>query len=432
MSIATPFPPALAPTAVPCADASACSRQSLLVRGLRLAGVSALRATFARVLLAVALALAAGAVAAQPALTARAWTLLDVNSGTLLASHRADEPLEPASLAKLMTAYLVFTALAEKRVAPNDLVQVSAEAFAAPGKAGSRMFIEPGKPVTLAELVTGLAVVSGNDAAVALAEHVAGSVPAFVTRMNNEAGRLGLKGTRFANPTGLANAQQYTTAADMARLAARLLADFPEQSKVFALKEAGYGGIVQANRNRLLWTDSSVDGLKTGHHATAGWNLIATATRPQGTGEARFPRRLIAVVLGAPSESARAQDALALLNHGYASFDTLLLYRRDRSLGTPEVWKGDRATVPIGFERDVFVTVPRGELQRLGQGALASQVERVDPLVAPLRAGERVGMLRVTLAGRTVSEVPIVALANVGPAGFFGRAYDAVRLMLRN
>ena len=265
----------------------------------------------------------------------------------------------------------------------------------------------------------------------ALAEHVAGSVPAFVTRMNDEARRLGLKGTRFANPTGLSDAQQYTTAADMARLAARLLADFPEESKVFALKEAGYGGIVQANRNRLLWTDPSVDGLKTGQLAAAGWNLIATASRPQGAGEARFQRRLIAVVLGAPTESARAQDGLALLNHGYSAFDTLLLYRRDRSLGTPEVWKGDRATVPIGFERDVFVTVPRGELQRLGQGALASQVERIDPLVAPLRAGERVGLLRVTLGGRTVSEVPIVALANVGPAGFFGRAYDAVRLMLR-
>ena len=381
------------------------------------------------------LALLLGAVAlgaaAQPALSARAWTLLDVNSGTTLGSHRADEPLEPASLAKLMTAYLVFTALAEKRVAPGDVVQVSQAAFAAPGKAGSRMFIEPGKPVTVAELITGLAVVSGNDAAVALAEHVAGSVPAFVTRMNDEARRLGLKGTRFANPTGLSDAQQYTTAADMARLAARLLADFPEESKVFALKEAGYGGIVQANRNRLLWTDPSVDGLKTGQLAAAGWNLIATASRPQGAGEARFQRRLIAVVLGAPTESARAQDGLALLNHGYSAFDTLLLYRRDRSLGTPEVWKGDRATVPIGFERDVFVTVPRGELQRLGQGALASQVERIDPLVAPLRAGERVGLLRVTLGGRTVSEVPIVALANVGPAGFFGRAYDAVRLMLR-
>lgn len=393
--------------------------------------LAAARASLVHVLLVAALLLTAGTAAAQPALSVRAWTLLDVNSGTTLASHRADEPLEPASLAKLMTAYLVFTALAEKRIAPTDVVQVSQAAFAAPGKAGSRMFIEPGKPVTVAELITGLAVVSGNDAAVSLAEHVAGSVPAFVARMNDEAGRLGLKSTRFANPTGLAHAQQYTTAADMARLAARLLADFPEQSKVFALKEASYGGIVQANRNRLLWADASVDGLKTGQLATVGWNLIATASRPQGPGEARFQRRLIAVALGAPSESASAQDALALLNYGYASFDTLLLYRHDRSLGTPEVWKGDRASVPIGFERDVFVTVPRGELQRLGQSALTSQVERIDPLVAPLRAGERVGLLRVTLAGRTVSEVPIVALANVGPAGFFGRAYDAVRLMLR-
>lgn len=373
----------------------------------------------------------AGSVCAQPKLGARAWVLLDAASGVTLAAHAADQPLEPASLTKLMTAYIVFTALSEKRIAASDVVKVSPAAFAAPGKAGARMFVEPGKPVTVAELVKGMAVVSGNDAAVALAEHVAGSVPAFVARMNDEARRLGLRNTRFANPTGLPDAQHYSSAADIARLAERLLADFPQESAVFAIRELDYGGIKQANRNRLLWADATVDGLKTGQHATAGWCIVASAVREQGQGEAAFRRRLIAVVLGASSESERAQDALALLNYGWAGFDTLRLYQGQQVIATPEVWKGDRSRVNVGFGRDVFVTVPRGELQRLGAGALKSTIERVDPLVAPLRAGEKVGTLKVTLGERVVAEVPLVALQNVGPAGFFGRAYDAVRLMLR-
>ncbi|MEG1968645.1 MAG: D-alanyl-D-alanine carboxypeptidase family protein [Burkholderiaceae bacterium] len=379
----------------------------------------------------VAALLIAGVTNAQPNLGARAWILLDAASGVTLAARDADKPLEPASLTKLMTAYIVFTALAEKRIAATDGVKVSPAAFAASGKGGARMFIEPGKPVTVAELVKGLAVVSGNDAAVALAEHVAGSVPAFVARMNDEARRLGLKYTHFSNPTGLSDPQHYSSAADLARLADRLLLDFPEPSAVFAVREMTYGGITQANRNRLLWADKSVDGLKTGQHSGAGWCIVATAVRDQGTGEMAFKRRLIAVVLGSASESERSQDALTLLNYGWSAFDTLRLYQGNQEIATPEVWKGDRSTVKIGFGRDVYVTVPRGELQRLGASALKSTIERVDPLVAPLRAGERVGVLKVTLGDRVVAEVPLVALQNVGPAGFFGRAYDAIRLMLR-
>ncbi len=379
----------------------------------------------------VAALLFAGLACAQPNLGARAWVLLDAASGATLAARDADRPLEPASLTKLMTAYVVFTALAEKRIAATDVVKVSPAAFAAPGKVGSRMFIEPGKPVTVAELLTGMAVVSGNDAAVALAEHVAGRVPDFVQRMNDEARRLGLKNTRFANPTGASDPQQYSSAADLARLAERLLADYPQEAAVFAVREMNYGGIKQANRNRLLWADSTVDGLKTGQTAAAGWCIVATGVREQGSGEAAFKRRLIAVVLGSTGESERAQDALTLLNYGWSAFDTLRLYKSDQVLASPDVWKGDRSSVPIGFGRDVYVTVPRGELQRLGASALKSTIERVDPLVAPLRAGERVGLLKVTLADRVVAEVPLVALQNVGPAGFFGRAYDAIRLMLR-
>lgn len=384
-----------------------------------------------RFLLLLTTLLMAGSLCAQPKLGARAWVLLDAASGVTLASHKANEPLEPASLTKLMTAYIVFTALAEKRIAATDVVKVSPAAFAAPGRSGARMYVEPGKPVTVAELVKGMAVVSGNDAAMALAEHVAGNVPAFVVRMNDEARRLGLKNTRFANPTGLSDPQHYSSAADIARLADRLLADFPQESAVFAIRELDYGGIKQANRNRLLWADPSVDGLKTGQHATAGWCIVASAVRQQGQGDAAFRRRLIAVVLGSASESERAQDALALLNYGWSGFDTLRLYQGQKVIATPDVWKGDRSRVDVGFARDVFVTVPRGELQRLGAGALKSTIERSDPLVAPLRAGEQVGTLRVTLGDRLVAEVPLVALQNVGPAGFFGRAYDAVRLMLR-
>lgn len=385
-----------------------------------------------RCLLGLCLLVAGGLASAQPSLGARAWVLLDAASGVTLASRDANQALEPASLTKLMTAYIVFTALAEKKISAEDTVKVSNAAFVAPGQSGARMFIEPGKPVTVAELIKGMAVVSGNDAAVALAEHVAGDVRGFVARMNDEARRLGLKNTRFANPTGLSDPQHYSSAADLARLADRLLTDFPEQSAVFALREMTYGGIKQANRNRLLWADASVDGLKTGYHSTAGWSIVATAVREQGSGEAAFKRRLIAVVLGAGSESERAQGALSLLNYGWSAFDTLRLYRRNQVIATPEVWKGDRSSVPVGFARDVYVTVPRGEIQRLGASALKSTIERVDPLVAPLRAGERVGLLKVTLGERVVAEVPLVAMQNVGPAGFFGRAYDAIRLMLRN
>lgn len=386
-----------------------------------------------RALIALCLALQSLAASAQgePTLAARAWLLIDATSGARLAAAESTARLPPASLAKLMTAYVAFAALADKRISAGDSVAVSNAALAATGKTGARMFLEPSRPVTVDDLLRGMLVVSANDAAVALAEHIAGSVPAFVARMNDESRRLGLTNTHFANPTGQFDAQNYSTAEDLARLAQRLLSDFPHHAPLFALREFTYNQVTQANSNRLLWSDAAVDGLKTGHLTEAGWSIVATAARGQGSGDHYFERRLIAVVLGAASESARAQEALRLLNFGYGSFDTVRLFKRGHVLARPEVWKGDRAAVPVGIERDVFLTVPAAELRSLGAAGLQSTLERQDPLLAPLRAGETVGRLRVMAGPRVVADVPVVAMEGVGAAGLLGRAYDAVRLWWR-
>jgi D-alanyl-D-alanine carboxypeptidase (penicillin-binding protein 5/6) len=388
----------------------------------------------ARALLCLVLLLpTAGSASAQsgPVLVARAWTLVDAMSGLTITSSAATQRVEPASLAKLMTAYVVFTAIGERRTRLDAAVSVSAAAVAAPGRAGSRMYIEPGRPVTVDELLRGLIVASANDAAAALAEHTAGSPEAFVERMNAEARRLGMTNTRFANATGLPDPQQYSTAEDLARLAQRLLSDFPQYSALFAQREFTYNGITQSNRNRLLWSDGSVDGLKTGQTEGAGWSVIATATRAQGTGERAFNRRLVAVVLGAASDSARAQEALRLLNFGYSAFDTVRLYRQGDVLARAEVWKGDTGEVPIGIGRDVFVTFPVDALRALGRAGFQSALERNDPLLAPIDKGEIVGRLKISAAGDAVATVPVIALERVGEAGLFGRAYDAVRLWWR-
>ncbi len=389
---------------------------------------------YPRFLVAAALALlvhAAGAQTPAPMLSARSWLLIDASSGTTLASHQPKLRLEPASLAKLMTAYVVFVALGEKRIALDEPVEVSRSAFSIAGRDGARMFIEPGRPVTVRELLLGMIVTSGNDAAYALAEHTSGTQAAFVARMNAEAVRLGLPDTHFANATGMSDPQQYSTASDLARLAQRLRTDFPQFAGLFGEREFTYNRVTQSNRNRLLWSDPAVDGMKTGHLQAAGWSIVATAARSRGLGDSAFERRLIAVVLGAPNESVRAQDALRLLNYGYAEYDTVRLYRGGAVLARPEVWKGDTDEVPIGPEHDVFVTVPTGELQRLGERRLNTRIERPDPLLAPLARGEMVGRLKVSLGGQTLADAPIVALESVQPAGLFGRAYDAVRLWWR-
>jgi len=350
-----------------------------------------------------------------PALAAKAYLLLDVISGQTLVAQNADEPREPASLTKLMTAYLVFGALRDKQLVPSQMVSVSEKAWRAEG---SRMFIDPKKAVSVDELLRGEIVQSGNDAAIALAETVAGSEEAFVARMNHEAARLGMKNTRFVNATGLPSPQQVSTAADLARIATAIIRDFPEYYSLYSLKEYRYNNITQSNRNRLLWTDPYVDGVKTGFTEAAGYCLIASAQRG--------PRRLLSVVLGATSDAARASESQKLLNYGFQFYDTVQLYQNGQPISTLRVWKGAQNSVPVGFIVDQYVTLPKGQAQKL-----KLTVEAVEPLVAPVAHEQGVGAVKVTLDGNPVGEYPLVALADVAPASLFGRLLDTVRLWFK-
>jgi len=393
-------------------------------------------ATFLRVLGAAALALlctlpAAAQPARAPLLSARAWVLLDVPTGNTLTAHQAAQRQPPGDLVKLMNAYVTFLAIAEKRMTLDSEARISAAAFAAPGRDGARMYVEPERSATVRELLRGMLVAGGSDAAVALAERAAGSQAAFVDRMNAEARRLGMDDTHFANVTGRLDPQQYSTARDLARLAQRLLADFPQHVPLFGEREFVYNSIALANRNRLLWSDSTVDGLMAAPLGGGVGSIVATAARPRGQGKDAFERRLVAVVLAAPGEATLAQEALQLLNYGFTDYDTLRLYRAGTVLSRAEVWKGNRSEVPIGVTADVYVTLPVDDLLRLGERGLRSDVERPDPLLAPLTRGAPVGRLRITAKGETVGSAPVVALEGVAPAGPFGRAYDAVRLWWR-
>ena len=350
-----------------------------------------------------------------PALAAVSYLLLDTLSGQTLAAVNAGEKRDPASLTKLMTAYIVFDALRAKTIAPAQMINVSQKAWRAEG---SRMFVEPRKAVSVDELMRGMIVQSGNDASIALAELAAGSEQAFVERMNREAARLGLAGTRFVNVTGLSDPQHYSTAADLARLAAALIRDYPEYYPMYAQKEFRYNNITQPNRNRLLWTDPFVDGVKTGHTEAAGWCLIASAKRGD--------RRLLAVVLGANSDAGRAAEAQKLLNWGFQAFDTVQLYQSGKQVSTLRVWKGAQPDVKAGFLADRYLTLPKGKA-----GSLALTLEAQEPLVAPVARAQRVGVVKVALEGRPVAEFPLIALEEVPPGNLFGRAWDTVRLWFR-
>ena len=351
-----------------------------------------------------------------PPVAAKSWLLMDVTSGQTIASQNPNERVEPASLTKLMTAYLVFNALKEKKIQPTQPVNISERAWK---MGGSRMFVEPRKPVTVDELLRGMIVQSGNDATVALAETVAGSEEVFAQMMNKEAARLGLKDTNFTNSTGWPDPKLYSTATDLARLAAALIRDFPEQyAALYSLKEYRYNNISQPNRNRLLWLDPNVDGVKTGHTEAAGYCLIASAKRSD--------RRLLSVVLGTASDSARAQESQKLLNYGFQFYDTVRLFDATKPVGTVRVWKGAENEVGAGVLSDLYITVPRGEADKLKADFVSRQ-----PLVAPLSAGQPVGSIRVTLDGKPFGEYPAVAMKSVPVAGFFGRLADTVRLWFK-
>jgi len=364
-----------------------------------------------------------------PEVAARAYLLLDVTSGQVLAAKEPDAPVEPASLTKLMTAYLVFDALKMGKLRLDQTLPVSERAWKMPG---SRMFIDPRMQVPVEDLIKGMIVQSGNDATVALAEGVGGTVERFVELMNQQARALGMTRSSFRNPEGLTMAGHTTTARDLATLATRLLRDFPNDVAYYAIQRYRYPGTPAANdmnRNQLLFRDPSVDGLKTGHTAAAGYCLVATASRPvDGLGlGADGRRRLLSVLLGASSEHTRAAESQKLLNWGYASFEVVRLSRPGEALAGPPVWKGRAATVKLGRAEGLVVTVPAGEAARL-----KTEIQRPEPLVAPLQQGQVVGSIRVmTGQGTLITEVPLEVLETVPESGVLGRAWDALRLWIR-
>lgn len=357
-----------------------------------------------------------------PEIAARNYLLVDVTANQILAAKDVDAPVEQASLTKLMSAYLVFDALRSKKVTLEQKLPVSEMAWKMPG---SRMFIDPKMQVAVDDLLKGMIVQSGNDATMALAEGVGGSKDNFVRLMNEQAKALGMKNTTYKNPEGLTEPGHLTTAHDLSILATRLLHDFPQYMHYYSTKNYRYPGTPASNgnnRNALLFRDPTVDGLKTGHTAAAGYCLVATAKRDMpnvGT------RRLLSIVLGTASENARSGESQKLLNWGYTAFDGVKLFDAGQPVEEARLWKGQKETLKIGQETPIVVTVPAGSA-----GKLTTQVVRKDPLVAPVAKGQAVGTLKVLLGSDTVAEVPVVALEEVPEAGFFGRLWDAIRLWI--
>jgi serine-type D-Ala-D-Ala carboxypeptidase (penicillin-binding protein 5/6) len=363
------------------------------------------------------LALTGQALAQQlpvpPTLAARSWLLLEMGSGQVLTAEKPDERIEPASLTKLMTAYLTFAALRQKTIALDTPVTVSQRAWKT---GGSKMFIQVETQVPVEDLIKGMIVQSGNDACVALAEVIAGSEESFAQMMNREAKRLGMNSSSFANSTGLPDPQLYTTARDLATLASALIRDFPEEyRKYYSMKEFRYNNITQPNRNRLLWMDSTVDGVKTGHTEAAGYCLISSSLRDK--------RRLLSVALGAKSSSTRASESLKLLNWGFQSYDSVTLFAKDSPVATLRVWKGAQPNIKAGFANDFSISVPRGYADKV-----KSEFTPQPRLIAPIDAGQKLGTLKVTIDGKVYGEYPVAALETVPLAGIFGRSVDTVRL----
>lgn len=383
-----------------------------------------------RVLAATLTTLAAAAVAlpaaaqapTPPEVAARSYILLDMASNQVLTAKDADAPVEPASLTKLMTTYLVFAALRDGKLSLQQTLPVSERAWRTGMTGASRTFIKVGSQVSTEDLIKGMIIQSGNDATVALAEAVGGSVETFVDLMNRQAQAFGLKQTHFKNPEGLPAAGHTSTARELSVIASRLIRDFPQYLGYYKMREFTYNGIKQPNRNLLLYRDPTVDGLKTGYTDNAGYCLIATARRDTPAGA----RRLLSVVIGAASMEARANESQKLLNWGYTAFDAVKLYDARQALATARVWKGEADAVKLGSTEPLIVSVPRGT-----GSSLKTDVQRTDPLIAPLSRGQRVGTIRISAGGQLIAERPLVALDAVGTAGWFGRAWDALRLAIQ-
>ncbi|HCR96705.1 MULTISPECIES: D-alanyl-D-alanine carboxypeptidase family protein [Halomonas] len=350
-------------------------------------------------------------IPAAPQLAASSWILMDANSGRILVEHNSDERLAPASLTKLMTAYLVERELDRDTITLDDLVNVSENAWRT---GGSKMFIEVGNQVPVEELLHGIIIVSGNDASVAMAEHLAGGEAPFADLMNQHAARLGMENTHFENATGLPSDNHYSTAHDLARLSRHIINDYPEHYAIYSQRHFSYGGIDQPNRNRLLWRDPSVDGLKTGWTDAAGYCLVSSAERDG--------MRLISVVMGTNSDEARAQETQKLLSYGFRFYETMNLYERGAVLATPRVWGGDINELRAGVDEEVFMTLPRNRNEEL-----RARLNLHSDLQAPIAVGDDVGTLEVYLGEEMVGERQLVALENVQEGGLFKRLFDQVQ-----
>jgi D-alanyl-D-alanine carboxypeptidase (penicillin-binding protein 5/6) len=349
---------------------------------------------------------------AAPALGANSYILLDFNSGHVLVESNPDMRVEPASITKVMTSYVVFTELAGGNIKLDDVVNISETAWRT---GGSRMFIEPSMEVTIEQLIKGMVIQSGNDASVALAEHLAGTEDAFAGLMNHYAAQLGMTNSHFMNATGLPHEDHYVTALDVAKLSVALIRDFPEYYAWYSEKEYSFNNIRQHNRNNLLWRDPAVDGLKTGHTQAAGYCLAASAKRDG--------MRLVSVVLGSSSESSRVSESQSLLNYGFRFFETVQLYKAGQELAQGKVWKGKKEQIRLGIKDELFVTIPRGRYDDLD-----AQVEMRPELVAPIAEGEEVGQISIRLENDEVTSRGLVALESIEEAGFFGRTWDGMSM----
>lgn len=356
------------------------------------------------------------ALPSAPALAAKSYVLYDYTSNQILVSRKGDERIQPASLTKLMTAYVTFATIKQGKLSLNQQITPSAYALRTQNEE-SRMFLEAGKPVKVDDLLRGLIVQSGNDAARVLAETIANHELAFATDlMNKEAQRLGMKNSHFVNATGLPEAQHYSSANDLAILAAAILRDFPEFYFIYSIREFEYNHIKQFNRNQLLWLDPYVDGLKTGHTESAGFCLVSSAKRDN--------HRLISVVVGAPSESLRTSESQRLLNYGFQEFEVLPLYKKDQAVNSVRAWKGTEKKIDLGFRSDFYITIPKGQ-----RAQLKATIETQQPLIAPIEKGQALGTLKFSLNGAPYIDLPLVALDNVALANVFSRGIDTIRLL---
>jgi len=351
-------------------------------------------------------------IPAAPSLSANSYILVDFNSSHVLVESDPDMRVEPASITKVMTSYIVFSELASGNIKLTDTVTVSEAAWRT---GGSRMFIEPSMQPTVEQLIKGMVIQSGNDASVALAEHLAGTEDAFAGLMNHYADQLGMTNSHFMNATGLPHENHFTTARDVATMSVALIKNFPDYYPWYSEKEYSFNNIRQHNRNNLLWRDPAVDGLKTGHTEAAGYCLAASAKRDG--------MRLISVVLGSGSETSRVNESQTLLNYGFRFFETIQLYKAGQELAQGKVWKGEEEQIRLGIRDELFITIPRGRYDDLD-----AQVEMRPELIAPIAEGEEVGLISIRIGDVEITNRGLVALESIPEAGFFGRTWDGMSM----